>query len=231
MIHPLAEVARDTQIGRGTKVWQFASVIRGARIGENCNIAACAIVDGATLGDGCLVGHCASIHPGAKIGHRVFVGPLEMFCNDAWPSVGKDGFDPIRLVVRHHEPSEVFELFRAADMCIVSSLHDGMNLVAKEFVAARDDEQGVLVLSSFTGASREMSEALIVNPYHAQEMAQAIETALSMPAQEQRERIRVMRQQVQERNVYRWAGRMLLDAAQVRQRQRILDIGNRNREQ
>ena len=78
---------------------------------------------------------------------------------------GDGGYRPIRLLIRHHEPAEVFELFRAADLCIVTSLHDGMNLVAKEFVAARDDEQGVLVLSSFTGASREMSEALIVNPY------------------------------------------------------------------
>ena len=68
------------------------------------------------------------------------------------------------LVVRHHEPDEVFELFRAADVCIVSSLHDGMNLVAKEFVAARDDEQGVLILSTFAGASRELSEALDRQP-------------------------------------------------------------------
>ena len=74
-------------------------------------------------------------------------------------------YRPIELVVRHHAPDEVYELFRAADVCIVSSLHDGMNLVAKEFVAARDDEQGVLILSSFAGASRELSEALIVNPY------------------------------------------------------------------
>ena len=80
------------------------------------------------------------------------------------------------LLVRHHEPTEVFELFRAADLCIVSSLHDGMNLVAKEFVAARDDERGVLVLSSFTGASRELSEALIVNPYDTHEMASALAT-------------------------------------------------------
>ena len=77
----------------------------------------------------------------------------------------------------------MFELFRAADVCIVSSLHDGMNLVAKEFVAARDDEQGVLILSSFAGASRELSEALIVNPYDASAMAEALERALLMPSQ------------------------------------------------
>jgi trehalose 6-phosphate synthase len=135
---------------------------------------------------------------------------------------------PVRLVVRHHEAADVFTLFRAADLCVVSSLHDGMNLVAKEFVAARDDEQGVLVLSSFTGASREMLEALIVNPYDTQELASAIDVALRMPAAEQRERMRLMRQQVRERNVYRWAGQMLIDAARVRQRQRLLDIAAPN---
>lgn len=137
---------------------------------------------------------------------------------------GSEGYTPVRLLIRHHEPAEVFELFRAADLCIVSSLHDGMNLVAKEFVAARDDEQGVLILSSFTGASREMSEALIVNPYDGLEMARALDRALRMPAGEQAERIHVMRQQVREQNVYRWAGRMLIDAAKIRQRRRILDL-------
>ena len=131
---------------------------------------------------------------------------------------------PIQLIIRHHEPEEVFELFRAADLCIVSSLHDGMNLVAKEFVASRDDEQGVLILSSFTGASREMSEALIVNPYDGGEMAHALDAALRMPSSEQRERMRLMRQQVREQNVYRWAGRMLVDAARQRQRRRILEL-------
>jgi trehalose 6-phosphate synthase len=137
---------------------------------------------------------------------------------------GKGSWQPIRLLIRHHEADEVFRLFRAADACIVSSLHDGMNLVAKEFVAARDDEKGVLVLSSFTGASRELSQALIVNPYYTQEMSSAIDIALRMPANEQQERMRLMRQQVRERNVYRWAGRMLIDAAASRQRRRIIDI-------
>ena len=98
------------------------------------------------------------------------------------------------LSIRHHEPREVFELFRAADLCIVTSLHDGMNLVAKEFVAARDDEQGVLILSTFAGASRELSEALIVNPYRrARHGARRSHRALTMPEQEQRERMRLMR--------------------------------------
>lgn len=134
---------------------------------------------------------------------------------------GRDGYQPILLVIRHHEPAEVYELFRAADICIVSSLHDGMNLVAKEFVAARDDEQGILVLSSFAGASRELSEALIVNPYDTHGMAEALGVALKMPAAEQRERMRLMRDLVRQRNVYRWAAQMLLDAARLRRRERI----------
>jgi trehalose 6-phosphate synthase len=137
---------------------------------------------------------------------------------------GKDAYRPIHLVARHHEPDEVFELFRAADICVVSSLHDGMNLVAKEFVAARDDEHGVLILSHFAGASRELSEALIVNPYDTVDMAETMHRALTMPAAEQHERMRLMRAQVKQRNVYRWAGQMLLEAARLRRRQRVLDM-------
>jgi trehalose 6-phosphate synthase len=134
---------------------------------------------------------------------------------------GSGGYRPVELVVRHHSPDEVYELFRAADACIVSSLHDGMNLVAKEFVAARDDEQGVLVLSSFAGASRELSEALIVNPYDTAAMAATLERALLMPQQEQRDRMRLMRELIRERNVYRWAAQMLMDASRLRKRERI----------
>ncbi|HSA66889.1 MAG TPA: trehalose-6-phosphate synthase [Methyloceanibacter sp.] len=134
---------------------------------------------------------------------------------------GSGDYRPVELVVRHHAPDEVYELFRAADACIVSSLHDGMNLVAKEFVAARDDEQGVLILSSFAGASRELSEALIVNPYDAAAMASTLERALLMPKQEQRDRMRLMRELIRERNVYRWAAQMLMDASRLRKRERI----------
>ena len=125
---------------------------------------------------------------------------------------------PIILLAEHHEPDAVYEYHRAADICFVSSLHDGMNLVAKEFVAARDDEQGVLVLSLFAGASRELPEALIVNPYDADECAAALHRGLSMSAQEQTSRMRIMRGIVREFNVYRWAGRMLTDAAVMRER-------------
>lgn len=133
------------------------------------------------------------------------------------------GPPPIILLVAHHDPAEVYEHFRAADLCFVSSLHDGMNLVAKEFVSARDDEAGVLILSRFTGAARELPEALIVNPYDTDQCADALQLALTMPASEQRTRMRVMRGLIQTFNVYRWAGRMLIDAAAMRQRDRIPD--------
>ena len=131
---------------------------------------------------------------------------------------------PVQLIIRHHEPREVFELFRAADVCVVSSLHDGMNLVAKEFIAARDDEHGVLMLSHFAGASRELAEALIINPYDAHATGEVLHSALTMPESEQYERMRLMRAYVSSRNVYRWAGRMLLDASRLRKKRHILDI-------
>jgi len=134
---------------------------------------------------------------------------------------GRGSYRPIVLRSSHHEPSEVFQHYRAADLCYVSSLHDGMNLVAKEFVAARDDEQGVLVLSRFTGASRELSEALQVNPYDIDSAADALAMALDMPCAEQRVRMRAMRARIAEQNVYRWAGRILVDAARTRQRDRL----------
>lgn len=135
---------------------------------------------------------------------------------------------PIILKIEHHEPSEVYQHYRAADICFVSSLHDGMNLVGKEFVAARDDELGVLVLSEFTGASRELPEALVVNPYDVDQCAAALHVALTMPLAEQQERMRLMRGLIAEFNVYRWAGRMLLDAALMRRRSKIVEnpLGN-----
>ena len=131
---------------------------------------------------------------------------------------GTADWQPIVLIGEHQEPAQVFELFRAADFALVNSLHDGMNLVAKEFVAARDDEDGVLILSTFAGASRELPEALLVNPYDVGETAEAIATALDMPREERRKRMQLMRRTVAEYNVYRWAGRMLMDVARIRQR-------------
>ncbi|WP_077384165.1 alpha,alpha-trehalose-phosphate synthase (UDP-forming) [Mesorhizobium prunaredense] len=131
---------------------------------------------------------------------------------------GGENYSPVLMLAEHHSQEQVYEIYRAADICMVTSLHDGMNLVAKEFVAARDDEQGVLLLSTFAGASRELLEALIVNPYDATMMSEALLQALTMAPDEQRERMRPMREMVRDNNVYRWAGSMLLDAARLRKR-------------
>lgn len=134
---------------------------------------------------------------------------------------GREGWRPIVLLREHHEQNSVFRFYRAADVCYVSSLHDGMNLVAKEFISSRDDEQGVLVLSQFTGAARELTEALIVNPYDLDQASAAIAAALFMSPEEQRTRMSAMRAFVADFNVYRWAGRMLAEAARLRQRYRL----------
>ena len=134
------------------------------------------------------------------------------------------GYRPIIFARGHHEPPTVFRYLRAADLCYVSSLHDGMNLVAKEFVAAREDERGVLVLSHFTGAASELTEALIVNPYDLEEASAALAAALRMSAPEQQARMRAMRSLVAEFNVYRWAGRMLVDAATVRKQAQLRGV-------
>jgi len=111
----------------------------------------------------------------------------------------------------------------------VSSLHDGMNLVAKEFVAARTDLKGVLILSEFTGAARELTEALIVNPYDLEASSDAMALALTMPEQEQKDRMRSMRSILGHFNVYRWAGKMLVDAARLRDQERVSGrLGARN---
>ncbi len=143
------------------------------------------------------------------------------FARPASARAGTEAPPAIALLIEHHDKQSVFMHYRACDVCVVTSLHDGMNLVAKEFVASRDDEQGVLILSAFAGASRELREALIVNPYHVEHTADMIHAGLTMPPPEQRERLRAMRALVRDHNVYRWAARMLLDASRVRHRERI----------
>ena len=134
---------------------------------------------------------------------------------------GREGYKPVHLLAQHHGPAALNELFRAAQICVVTSLHDGMNLVSKEFVASRDDLQGVLLLSRFAGAARELTEALIVNPYHVEDTADALHRAAMMAPAEQRERMASLRSTVREFNVFRWAGRMLADAGRSRMRSRI----------
>jgi trehalose-6-phosphate synthase len=153
--------------------------------------------------------------------YRVFQERIQRVTQRINDRFGRPGYQPVHLLAQHHEHEAVTELFRAADVCVVTSLHDGMNLVCKEFVAARDDEHGVLVLSRFAGAAREMTEALIVNPYHVEETSDALHRAATMPQAEQRERMASLRMTVREFNVYRWAGRMLADAGRWRLRERI----------
>lgn len=126
---------------------------------------------------------------------------------------GDDRYQPVVLVERNIEPPEVFRLFRAADACHVNSLDDGMNLVAKEFVSAREDARGVLLLSRFTGAARELTGAIPVNPFDIDGVADGIADALTMPDEEQERRMRMMRRHVEHHDIYRWADRILGDAA------------------
>jgi trehalose-6-phosphate synthase/GAF domain-containing protein len=123
---------------------------------------------------------------------------------------------PIVLLKRHHSHEEIDRYFRAASVCMVTSLHDGMNLVAKEFVVSRDDNRGALVLSTFAGASRELSDALLVNPYDVDQVANAIYQALEFSEEEQAVRMSRMRKVVYERNVYRWAASLLSDLTEIR---------------
>ncbi len=123
---------------------------------------------------------------------------------------------PIVLLKRHHSHEEIERYFRAASVCLVTSLHDGMNLVAKEFVASRDDNRGVLILSTFTGAARELGDALLVNPYDMDQVANAIHQALEFNEEEQTARMSRMRKRVYEHNVYRWAASLLSDLTDIR---------------
>lgn len=129
---------------------------------------------------------------------------------------GDEEYRPVILIDRQVVAPEVFRFYRAADACHVNSLDDGMNLVAKEFVSARDDEQGVLALSRFAGAAGELAGALLVNPFDVDGAADSLANALTMTPVEQGERMRAMRAQVARHNVHHWAGRLLLDAAGAR---------------
>ena len=123
---------------------------------------------------------------------------------------------PIVLLKRHHSHEEIERFFRAASLCMVTSLHDGMNLVAKEFIATRDDNRGALILSTFTGAAHELTDALLVNPYDIDQMASAIHQALEFDESEQAARMSRMRNIVREQNVFRWAANLISDLVEIR---------------
>ena len=122
---------------------------------------------------------------------------------------------PILYLKRHHEHRDIWPFYRHADFCMVTSLHDGMNLVAKEFISVRDDEDGALILSQFTGASSELRDAILVNPYDVDGMAEAIRNAVAMSPDERRARMARMRQAVREHNIYRWAGLLLSELERI----------------
>ncbi|HWO06066.1 MAG TPA: trehalose-6-phosphate synthase [Methylomirabilota bacterium] len=122
---------------------------------------------------------------------------------------------PILYLKRHHEHRDIWPFYRHADFCMVTSLHDGMNLVAKEFISVRDDDDGALILSQFTGASSELRDAILVNPYDVDGMADAIRSAVAMAPDERRARMARMRQAVREHNIYRWAGLLLSELERI----------------
>ena len=136
----------------------------------------------------------------------------------------RHGGDPRQGPIRYRKTSyklrRLVALYRMASFCVVSSLHDGMNLVAKEFVAAREDDHGALVLSEMTGAAQELVEALIINPYDVDGFAAALRTAIDMPADEQRTRMRAMRRTVAGHDVFLWASEILEDLERIRPRPR-----------
>jgi len=127
----------------------------------------------------------------------------------------KGTWKPIVFVRQHSAPLTIMAFNKLSHFCIVSSLHDGMNLVAKEFVSSRVDEDGVLILSRFTGAARELTEALLVNPYAVDDFAEAIRKAIEMPREEKRARMRRLRQAVQQNNIYQWANNIITQIANL----------------
>lgn len=145
----------------------------------------------------------------AIAGYRALDEEIQQLVTDINGRWGRDGWQPICFFRGDFSQLQLTALHRLADFCIVSSLHDGMNLVAKEFVGSRFDGDGVLILSSFTGAAREFTDALLVNPFAPDEMAGAILRGLTMSPDERRKRMQRMRAAVAENNIYRWAGKIL----------------------
>lgn len=143
--------------------------------------------------------------------YRNYITELEALSDEINWRFQTESWKPIRFLIGHHDGATVHAFLRMAELGIVSSLHDGMNLVAKEYVAAKPDLDGVLILSEFAGAARELADALIINPYDTEQFAEAIRRALEMPDAERRERMARMRRQVEENNIYRWAANFLAD--------------------
>ncbi|MDD5127767.1 MAG: trehalose-6-phosphate synthase [Dehalococcoidales bacterium] len=136
--------------------------------------------------------------------YRAIDHEIEELVRDINQRYGTGSWQPVIPLSGQQSPAALAALHRIADFCVVSSRHDGMNLVAKEYAAARTDNNGVLILSRFTGAAEELSQAIIINPFDVAGFARAIKEAIEMPAAEKRRRIRAMRKTIAENNIYRW---------------------------
>ncbi len=157
--------------------------------------------------------------------YRDLVTDLEQLADSINWKLQDDTWKPIRFLVDHHDAPRVYAFLRMASVCVVSSLHDGMNLVSKEFVAAKEDvdhtdpaTEGVLVLSEFAGAARDLPESLIINPYDTEEFAAAIHLAITMDPKDKQHRMTRMRLRIEENNIYRWAADFLTSIAQAKPR-------------
>jgi trehalose 6-phosphate synthase len=148
--------------------------------------------------------------------YRELIAELEALADEINWRFQSEGWKPLRFLTGHHDAATVHAFMQMASVCIVSALHDGMNLVAKEYVAAKAEADGVLVLSEFAGAARELSDALIINPYDTEQFADAIRYAVEMDPDERRIRMERMRRHVEEHNVYRWAATLLAELAGAR---------------
>lgn len=141
--------------------------------------------------------------------YREFTREVEEEAKRINDEYGTKKWKPIVLIEKLYNHADIQQLYRSADLCLVTSLHDGMNLVAKEFIAARDDQKGVLIVSQFTGAARELKDALIVNPYSGEQTSEAIYTALTMPVSVQTKRMKKLRAVIRNNNIYRWSAEFL----------------------
>ncbi|MDZ7380159.1 MAG: trehalose-6-phosphate synthase, partial [candidate division KSB1 bacterium] len=153
--------------------------------------------------------------------YKALAAELDSLVADINWKYSNDRWTPVVYLDVAHSPQEVLAFYKMADVCVVSALHDGMNLVAKEYVAARPDLDGVLVLSRFTGVARELEEALQVNPYAVDELAQALHLALGMETSERRARMAALRDTVARNSIYRWAGKIVSAMGRIAARRRF----------
>lgn len=153
--------------------------------------------------------------------YQQVVSNIEERCAALNARYSTEDWEPVLFLKGHQDFDTLLPYYRMADVCVVSSLHDGMNLVAKEFVAASSNDRGVLVLSQFTGAARELEQALLVNPYDAVSFAEILHQALAMPPEEQKNRLERMRVTVAENNIYSWAQAILNDVIRVAEHQSL----------